>query len=616
MKCDSVTRALVIAAGMAAIAAGQTRVDLRSQSQNIDFSNAQTVKPLPIGENLPATCSLGQMFFKEDTVAGQNLYICPAPNLWTQISGTAATIPLTMQAGTTGGILVLNTEGTFNVDADTMFVAAQAGNNLFTGHNDFSGAASLRITTGSLEPPAAGCDTSSETGSIYMLTGNSTKANLLYICQTTADGYGWRPATYGQGASAPTTCIIGEIFFDTDATAGENWLGCTAANTWTMLGGGGAGPAYGMGTTPPATCTIGEAFFDTDATAGENWLGCTAANTWTMLGGGGAGPAYGMGTTPPATCTIGEAFFDTDATAGENWLGCTAANTWTVLGKRHERGVTAPVTCSVGDVFFDTDATAGQNWQGCTAANTWTMLGGGAGPAYGMGTTPPATCTIGEAFFDTDATAGENWLGCTTTNSWTVLGKRHERGITAPVTCTVGDVFFDTDATAGQNWLGCTAANTWTMLGTTSAGSSRLLSWQKQASATTLNGSEAVIASTIVPGQTIPSGACLKFRAGFQHTTGTAAVEYRIRYGGSYLTALAPTTNTQIVRLEGFMCNDPGSTGAQQIAAGYMLSTTNSAEQMTTMAVDSTANQMFSLAAVGPATDAITLRYFLVEVLK
>ena len=64
------------------------------------------------------------------------------------------------------------------------------------------------------------------------------------------------------------------------------------------------------------------------------------------------------------------------------------------------------------------------------------------------------------------------------------------------------------------------------------------------------------------------------------------------------------------------MCNDPGSTGTQQIAAGYLLSTATSSEQMTTMAVNSTVDQVFSLAAVRPVTDAITLRYFMVEVLK
>lgn len=36
--------------------------------------------------------------------------------------------------------------------------------------------------------------------------------------------------------------------------------------------------------TAPATCTIGEVYFDSNATAGSNWFGCTAANTWTVQG--------------------------------------------------------------------------------------------------------------------------------------------------------------------------------------------------------------------------------------------------------------------------------------------------------------------------------------------
>ena len=262
-------------------------------------------------------------------------------------------------------------------------------------------------------------------------------------------------------------------------------------------------------------------------------------------------------------------------------------------------------------MFFDTDAVAGENLLGCTSPNVWTMLG----KQSQKGITAPETCTVGDVFFDTDAVVGQNWLGCTSANVWTVLGKQTQKGTTPPVSCAVGDVFFDTDAPAGENWLGCTSANNWTVLGKTSVSQSRLLTWQKQAAATTLIGGETVIASSIVPGGTIPAGACLRFRAGFQHA-GAASVEYRIRYGTSYLMVLDPTTNTQIARVEGFMCNDPVSTGSQQIAAGYMLSTSNSSEQMTTMTVDSTLDQMFSLAAVGPATDSVTLRYFLVEVLK
>ena len=40
------------------------------------------------------------------------------------------------------------------------------------------------------------------------------------------------------------------------------------------------------GTTTPSICTIGQLFFDTDATAGANIYGCTAANTWTIQSGG------------------------------------------------------------------------------------------------------------------------------------------------------------------------------------------------------------------------------------------------------------------------------------------------------------------------------------------
>lgn len=42
------------------------------------------------------------------------------------------------------------------------------------------------------------------------------------------------------------------------------------------------------GTTAPATCTVGDVFFDTDAAAGSNWFGCTATNTWTAQGAAGA----------------------------------------------------------------------------------------------------------------------------------------------------------------------------------------------------------------------------------------------------------------------------------------------------------------------------------------
>ena len=211
MRCDRATRLLVVAIGTLAILTAQTKIDLSSQARRIDFSNAPAVKPIPVGSALPATCGLGEMFFKRDANAGENLYVCPAQNIWTQISGTATSL----HPGTAGGILISNTAANFDVDADTMFLASQAGNNVFTGHNDFSGAASLRIVTGSVEPPADGCDTSSEAGSMYMLTGDSAKASLLYVCQAASDEYNWRPATYAYDTVAPPHALLASLSIPT-----------------------------------------------------------------------------------------------------------------------------------------------------------------------------------------------------------------------------------------------------------------------------------------------------------------------------------------------------------------------------------------------------------------
>ncbi|MGC8807882.1 MAG: hypothetical protein ACP5QB_10140 [Thiomonas sp.] len=46
------------------------------------------------------------------------------------------------------------------------------------------------------------------------------------------------------------------------------------------------------GTTLPGTCSVGQAFFKTDATAGQNIYLCTSANTWTQVQGGSGGGTF------------------------------------------------------------------------------------------------------------------------------------------------------------------------------------------------------------------------------------------------------------------------------------------------------------------------------------
>lgn len=75
----------------------QTQVDLRTQTKSVDFSAATSTRPLKTGTALPGTCTAGDMFFKTDATAGQNLYGCTATNTWSQQAGG------TSSGGGTGG---------------------------------------------------------------------------------------------------------------------------------------------------------------------------------------------------------------------------------------------------------------------------------------------------------------------------------------------------------------------------------------------------------------------------------------------------------------------------------------------------------------------------------
>lgn len=81
----------------------------------------------------------------------------------------------------------------------------------------------------------------------------------------------------GTLASIPATCTAGASLYQaTDQPITTQIYACTATNTWTRA-------AYTQATTAPATCTVGQLFFDTDATAGNNLLLCTATNTWSAI---------------------------------------------------------------------------------------------------------------------------------------------------------------------------------------------------------------------------------------------------------------------------------------------------------------------------------------------
>ena len=406
------------------IASGRTNttVNLSTQARNPDFSSMPVTRPVSVGASLPSTCVVGQLFFNSSVTAGNNLYACTSTNTWNTL-GSSLTLPLSVGNGGNG----------------TSTPGLVAGSNVTI------------------------------TGSWPNQTINGTGSSVSV------------------GASLPSTCTVGQLFFNSAAAAGSNLYGCTTANNWTVIGGatltsplpvanGGTGTAtpslvagsnvavtgswpnqtiadtaISAGTSLPSTCTIGQLFFNKSAAAGSNLYGCTATNTFTVVGGatltsplpvanGGTGTAtpalvagtnvsvsgswpnqtvnsanpVTVGSSTPAACTVGQLLYNTSAAAGSNFLGCTATNIWTSLGSAT---LTSPLPVANGGTGTATPSlVAGAN---VTITGTWpnqTISG------VNIGASLPSSCTIGQLFFNSAASSGSNLYGCTASNAWTVLG--------------------------------------------------------------------------------------------------------------------------------------------------------------------------------------------------
>ena len=66
---------------------GQTSISLKHQAKNVDFSTASATKPMRVGTDLPATCAIGEQFFRIDPALDNNVYGCTATDVWSLLSG-------------------------------------------------------------------------------------------------------------------------------------------------------------------------------------------------------------------------------------------------------------------------------------------------------------------------------------------------------------------------------------------------------------------------------------------------------------------------------------------------------------------------------------------------
>lgn len=84
--------------------------------------------------------------------------------------------------------------------------------------------------------------------------------------------------------TAPAACAVGDLWFDSNATAGQNWYGCTATNTWTLQSDTGIPAAHAAshatGQSDALSGTLAVAISGNASTASAlaaNPTGCTAA---------------------------------------------------------------------------------------------------------------------------------------------------------------------------------------------------------------------------------------------------------------------------------------------------------------------------------------------------
>ena len=71
-------------------ASGQTRLDLRTQTKNVDFTAAASTSPVKTGTALPSLCTPGAAYFLMSAGPGQNLYLCTDINSWSVQGGASS----------------------------------------------------------------------------------------------------------------------------------------------------------------------------------------------------------------------------------------------------------------------------------------------------------------------------------------------------------------------------------------------------------------------------------------------------------------------------------------------------------------------------------------------
>lgn len=174
----------------------QTRLDLGTQGKNVDFTAAARTKPIKTGTVLPASCTVGEMFFKTDAAPGSNVYGCSATNIWTLQSGGGS-------GGGSGSVTIMNGGVVVGTRATENF---QAGVGLLNMISDTGSRIDISQAIDSAVVQTQGVAQAGTALFCASLSGSSS----AYTCQvsptvtsyTTGMVLQWRPDVNGAGGAS------------------------------------------------------------------------------------------------------------------------------------------------------------------------------------------------------------------------------------------------------------------------------------------------------------------------------------------------------------------------------------------------------------------------------
>jgi hypothetical protein len=238
-----------------------------------------------------------------------------------------------------------------------------------------------------------------------------------------------------------------------------------------------------VGTSAPGTCAVGQVYFDSDATAGQNLYLCTATNTWTQLtgtgGSGGTGIVIctGGGTSTAYTCTASGLTVATGAMV----LFIPHVNSGASPGLAVNGGSSAPIIRRNGNGVVADELKEDIEYILTYTGSAWRLTQ----PSVTIGSSLTGILSVNDDVLEKEAGLCSTTDACAPTGGWDFAASaflRIKRGTGAPSSADcneaaeVGRIYARTDAeTAKATFYGCanTAAATyaWEVIGDGGSGS-------------------------------------------------------------------------------------------------------------------------------------------------